>query len=107
MFSQLAKRLDVVVVTRRLSGEDEYGNDVYAEVDVPLDGCQVFPRSSVSENVQARDQVVSGLILLVPASAPVTWWSAVKVGGVKYEVDGDVQPWGRDFLQASLSRVTG
>lgn len=92
---------------------DAYGNDVAgpaAELDVP--GCAVAPRTS-SEDVQARDQVIEGLTVWMPAGTDVRPTDRVRRAGVLYEIDGDAGRWSSPFtgftgpVQVSLSRVTG
>jgi hypothetical protein len=96
-----------------VTGTDAYGNDVHGddvETDVP--GCAVAPRTS-TENVDARDQVIEGLVVYPPAGTDVRATDRVRRGGVLYEIDGDPGEWRSPFtglnspMQLSLRRVTG
>lgn len=92
---------------------DEYGNDVVGaatEIDVP--GCAVAPRTS-SEDVQARDQVIEGLTVWMPAGTDVRPTDRVRRGGLLYEIDGEAGAWSSPFtgfrgpVQVSLTRTAG
>lgn len=102
----------VILHTRTIVGQDEYGNDVIEEVDTAVPGVAVWPRSS-QEAVQAQDQIVSGLWALFPPDHDVTGVDALTARGDRYEVDGEpgryVSPLtGMDAgYQVALKRVEG
>lgn len=97
---------------------DAYGNDVPGaptETDVP--GCGLAPRDSTgagsNEIVQARDTVITGLILYAPWGTDLRATDKIRVGGVLYEVDGQPGSFRSPFtgstgpVVAALQIVTG
>lgn len=102
-----------VVLRRRgaVTGQDAYGNDVFAaDVDETV-SAWFEPRTS-GEDVSAREQQVSGYWVYLPLSAPLGGADAVVIGGVEYQVVGDPgrQPAGfavEGFQLAAVERVTG
>lgn len=107
----------VTLHTRTVVGQDEYGNDVYGETSTPVSGVAVWPRiaaaASGTEQVQAQDQIVSGLWVLFPPEHDVTGVDAMTVRGLRYEADGEPGRYaspltGTDVgYQVALKRVTG
>lgn len=98
--------------------EDGYGNDVPgSNTETDIAGCVVAPRdgnaTSGNEVVQARDQVISGFVVWLPAGTDVRATDRMRVRGVVCEVDGESGHWRSPFtaisspVQVSLSRVTG
>jgi hypothetical protein len=90
------------------------GNDVYVDVDFDLPNCSWEPRQSLfSENVEAAQQTVSGLMLFcADPDAPVNEKDAATIDGVKYEVEGEVARFrgsrlGNDHSAMVLKRVKG
>lgn len=93
---------------------DAYGNDVYEDVPFDLPNCAWEPRQSLSsENVEAAQQTVSGLMLFcADPDAPVTAKDAATIDGVTYEVEGEVARFkgsrlGNDHAAMVLKRVKG
>lgn len=106
---------ETVTIVRRgaVTGQDTYGNDVYAaagETDVP--GCAVAVSSS-SEDVTARDQVSSSATVWPPHGTDIRPTDQMRVRGVLYDVQGTPGDWRSPFtgiaapLQVELSRVVG
>ncbi len=102
----------VTVIDRQVAGEDDYGNDVHADVQTVVDGCAWNPRTS-SENLEAQQQVVSGMMLFCDdPDVPIYPTSAVIIDGTTYEVDGEVGRFtgsrmGNDHAEIPLRLVTG
>ena len=102
----------VTLITRTKTGEDSYGNDVYGETPTDVPGCVVWPTAS-TENVQAEDQVITGLTALLPVGTDVSAIDAVIVAGLRYEVVGDPSSFSSPFsnlnpgIEIRLSKVTG
>lgn len=99
----------VTLIRRTLGTPDSYGNDTHTDSEIPLPGCQVQGRAS-SENVTARDQVVSGKFVYAPRTPAVLATDRVRVGAVIYDVDGDVGTWDEGVLagqEFALTRTTG
>ncbi len=99
------------LVDRTVGDPDEYGNDTHTTVETPVYGCQVQARAS-SEDVQAKDQVVSGWFVYAPPAPAVKSTAQVRIieAGPLWEVDGDVGTWGEGVLagqEFALRRVTG
>jgi len=107
----------VTLVTRTVSGQDAYGNDVFTETSTVVDGCVVWPRdgngTSGNEQVQGKDMVIVGLSLLLPAGTVVTATDRIVVNGLSYEVTGEPGHFSSPFtgldpgVLVGLTRVTG
>lgn len=103
----------VTIVRPGPATQDDYGNDVAGtptEIDVA--GVAVAPRTS-TEDVQARDQVIEGLNVWLPAGTQVLATDRMRVRGVLYEVEGEAGHYRSPFtgftgpVQLSLTRVAG
>lgn len=77
-------------VQRAVTGQDVYGNDVYTDTTVSVDG--VFAPGGSSESTQAGDRVTWQPTLYLPAPAPAVV-DEVTVNGVLYQVDGRPDDW--------------
>ncbi len=55
----------IILITRTVTGQDDYGNDTYGETAEPVEGCSVQPRESVELNGD-RAQVTTGLVVYAP-----------------------------------------
>lgn len=78
----------VVLHARTVSGQDDYGNDVYQDTDTPIDGVPVWPRDS-SELVQSQDTLITGLWCVLPDEVDVFAVDEVTVYGKRWKVDGE------------------
>lgn len=104
----------VTRIRETVTGTDVYGNDTTSETSTVIPNCSWDPRSSLgSENTNAQQQVVSGLMLLCADPAvDIVPTDAIVVEGVRYEVDGEVgrttgSLLGNDHAAVALRRVTG
>lgn len=88
----------VVLHSRTVTGEDEYGNDVYEDTDTPIDNVPVWPRNA-SELVQGQDLLITGLWCVLPSDVDVFAVDEVTVAGKRYKVDGEPG----DFRQSPLT----
>lgn len=104
----------VTLSTRAVSGQDSFGNDVYAVVQSTVDG--VYAPGSSSEQVQGQDVVVTQPTVYLPTGTDVDSVDALTIGGLIYEVDGQpsIWPahpftgWQPEFsVEVRLRRVTG
>ena len=103
----------VVIIRSGPPTQDDYGNDVPgALVETAVAGCAVWPRTT-SEDVQARQQVLEGVSIVLPFGTDVLPTDRVRVRGVLYDVDGDPGEWQSALtgtkagVQVDLTRVTG
>lgn len=102
----------VTLLRRALTGQDQYGNDVYSDTATDLRGCVVVPRNS-SELVQGQDTIIVGLTLYAPAGTALAATDRFSVRGLEYEVDGEPGEYrspltgSRGPVQVALTRVTG
>lgn len=122
----------VALIARAISGEDAFGNDIYAEI---VSACRgVFAPGSSSELIQGQDTVIDKPTVYLPTGTDVSAVDAVipqavtdstgalildgtgKPQGVRYNVDGspDAWPpspfsgWVADFsVVVVLEKVTG
>lgn len=76
-------------VQRTVTGQDDRGNDVFADGTVTVDA--VFAPGGSTEQVQGGDLVVTQptLYLMVPPGVV----DQMTVNGVTYDVDGTPQAW--------------
>ncbi|MFF3928280.1 hypothetical protein [Streptomyces hirsutus] len=109
---------DVVIVRPGPPTEDVYGNDVPGPpVEIPVRGCAVTPRDGSgvggNENTDARDTVITGLILYAPYGTDIRPTDRVRVDGQLYEVIGQPGSFRSPFtgstgpVAAALELVTG
>lgn len=103
----------VTFVTRTVTGQDEYGDDVYTEVQHVVNGCGISPGNS-SEDIQGTASVLSDVILHVPNSNAIGLFDAVILpDGRKYRLTGTPNTWQspftgtRSFMEIPLQVVTG
>lgn len=103
----------VTRIRRAVTGTDAYGNDITSETSTPILECSWDPRSSLGEDTDARQQVISGLMLFCADPAvDILPTDAIEVEGIRYEVDGEVGRYtgsrmGNDHAAVALRRVTG
>lgn len=72
---------------------DAYNNDVPGTpTEIEVSGCGIAPRdntgSGANELTEARDTVISGLILYAPYGTDIRATDRIRVGGELYEVVG-------------------
>lgn len=96
---------------------DDYGNDLYTATNIVVAGCAVWTSdgnaSGANEDVQGRDTVISGLVVVFPVGTAVAAVDQVSVDGVVHDVTGATSSWQSPFTgtavgpQVHLKRVTG
>lgn len=102
----------VTLVSRGgVTGQDEYGNDMYGPV-VRTDYPAWLEQRNGTEDTNAREQSVANMWLFLPLDAPLESVDAVEWDGRTWEVDGEPgrQPGGFEvegYQVAALRRVTG
>lgn len=102
----------VTLVTRSVTGQDAFGNDVYTESSSDVAQVPVWPRGA-TELVQGQDTTITGLSALLPEWTNVAAIDAVIVDGNRYEVDGEPGRFESPFtglnpgVLVNLSRVAG
>lgn len=102
----------VTLVKRTVSGQDDFGNDQYAETLTPVSPCVVQPAGS-NETIQFTDQVSTDLTIFLPYGTDIEAVDSVEVGGTRYDVMGDASVWVSPFsghtapIQIRVTRVTG
>lgn len=103
----------VILITRTVVGQDGDGNDLYGEVQTPLDGCWFDPGGS-SELIQGQETVIRRPQVGLPEGSvlpsPV---DAVIARGIRYPIDGQPQAFHNPFtgwepgIVIQLEGVTG
>lgn len=91
---------ETVQVLTAGTSTDRYNDTVEdwsAPTEVPVDGVGVEPRPSSESNQDARNTVVSGFTLYMPAGVTVTAANRVRVRGEVFLVDGDPAVWRNPF----------
>lgn len=108
----------VVIVRPGPPGEDIYGNDTPGPpTEIPVAGCAVAPRggsgTGSDEMTDARDTVITGLILYAPYGTDIRSTDQVRIGGGLYEVHGQSGSYRSPFtgstgpVVVALELVTG
>ncbi|WP_431980010.1 hypothetical protein [Streptomyces qinglanensis] len=102
---------DTVTVIDLERGEDERGNETWAETERTVSGCNMQPMSS-TEVIEGKAQVITRMRLAGPPDMGLTATSRVRHAGVTYEVDGRPgvhHSYGAvlDHTEAILMEVTG
>ncbi|MFJ8049306.1 head-tail adaptor protein [Streptomyces luteogriseus] len=82
------RRHTVTVIDRVKTGEDDYGADVYEDVERQVADCNMQPVSSTEAN-DNRTQVITRWRLAGPPGMGLTPTSRVRFRGELYEVDGE------------------
>lgn len=103
----------VTFVSRKVTGQDDYGNDVYTEVSQFVSGCAIAPSTS-SEDVQGTASVLTDVILYAPTNTDIGLFDAVILpDGKRYRLTGTPNTWQSPFtgsvsyVQINLQAVTG
>jgi hypothetical protein len=102
----------VTLISRTVSGQDDYNNDVYAETSVDIFPCVVQP-AGTTEAVQWTDQVSTDLAIFMPYGTDIEAVDAVLYNGLRYEVQGKTIDWISPFtgrvspVQIRVSLITG
>lgn len=103
----------VTILSRTVTSQDAYGNDVYTAVETDVPGCAFAPAGSI-ELIQGQNTVIEQptvyLATGTPAPAPT---DRLRVRGDLYDVDGKPQEFHNPFTNNTpgpvvrLERVTG
>jgi hypothetical protein len=103
----------ITLIQRVLSAtKDQYGNDVYTDVQSDVPFCVVAPAIS-TEDIQWTEHVSTDITVFVPAGTVVGPLDAFLINGNKYEVHGDPNQYQSPFsghygpTQIRASKVTG
>jgi hypothetical protein len=102
----------MTLVKRSVSGQDDYGNDIYDETPITVDQC-VFQPAGSSEGLIFADQVSTSDTIFMPYGTDVSALDAIDFDGERYEVTGDVSSWESPFsgrtspIRVAVTRVTG
>lgn len=103
---------ETITLNRRtVSGQDDYGNDIYTTEAVILPNIPVWPSVS-TESVQGQDMVSSDLTAVLPAGTDVAAVDSVQVYGNAYEIVGEAGRYrsplaGTELIEIRLRKVTG
>jgi len=104
--------VNMTLIKRTVSGQDSYGNDVYAETPRVIGNC-VFQPAGSTENLAFTDQVNTSDVIFMPFGTPVGPLDAIEYQGVRYEVVGEVSSWVSPFsgrtspIRINVSKITG
>lgn len=96
---------------REVTGQDQYGDDIYADQDCNVRG--VFVPGGSVELIQGQATVITRPRVFLPAGTDVTAVDAVTVRGRRYDVDGTPSDWRspmtgwRPGIEVPLREVTG
>jgi hypothetical protein len=103
----------VTVITRTVTGQDDYGNDVYSEKSRVVSGCVLSP-GNTSEDIQGTASVLSDVILHAPLGTAIGPYDAVLLSdGQRYRAAGQPKNWVSPFtgssslIEVPLARITG
>jgi hypothetical protein len=103
----------VTFIKRTVTGQDEYGDDVYVETQTAVSGCGISPGNS-SEDIQGTASVMSDVIVHAPPDVSIGLFDAVILpDGRRYRLSGTSNTWVSPFTGTSsfqeipLVMVTG
>ena len=100
----------VSLVRRTVTGQDAFGNDVYAAVSTVVPGA--FAPGGSTEQVQGQDVLITQPTVYLPPGTDVSAVDAIDVAGDRYEVDGSPNHWSNPFtghafgVEVRLKRVS-
>lgn len=103
----------VDLVSRIVSGQDLYGNDIRTETRTSSPGWVLWPSGLGAEQVQGQDIISDALTGLAPMGTLLTAVDRVEVFGKSYEVKGTPYVWVSPFtgttlgVQVQLEAVSG
>lgn len=101
----------VTLITRAVTGQDNYGNDIYGETTSTVVGA--FAPAGSSELVQGQDTVIDRPTVYLPSGTDVSAVDAVQINGDRYQVVGTPNDWSSPFtgwaagVEVRLEKVTG
>src|SRR5215472_1544933 len=97
----------VTVLHRYVSGQDQWGNDVYSYTSENVGPCSIQQASS-RENINFADQAITGVVVYVPWGTQISYLDAIVVDGTTYEVNAEPDHWTSPFSRRSAPiRVQG
>jgi hypothetical protein len=102
----------VTLVRRVETGRDSHGNTIWADSEIPVDGCAVWPTGS-TERIQGQDQTSTRVTVMFPYGTTVLHTDKAKVRGLLYEVTGLPSSWSSPFtttragVEVQMTHVTG
>lgn len=103
----------VTVVSRAVSGKDEYGNDTFSETTQDIPACSVQP-AGTTEDVQFTERLDSTIVVYLPYGTDVESIDALRLpDGTEYEVQGKPNVWASPFsgntapVEVRATKVTG
>jgi hypothetical protein len=87
----------VILVHRKITGTDEFGNDVYTATQQIINGCAVSPGNS-TESFQGTEAIISDIVVHVPPSTEIELpLDQVIIGSEVYNVIGIPKQWSSPF----------
>lgn len=102
----------VTVISRTVSGQDEFGNDTFSETTQDIPYCSVQP-GGTNETTQFTDQLSSEVVVYLPYGTDVEYIDALAIDGDRYEVQGKPNTWASPFsgntapVEVRATKVTG
>lgn len=110
----------VVLIRREVTGQNAGGDDVYGDVETPVAGAIISPRSStgvvsINTDLASRDSVTVGLTVYLPPGTNVEAVDRARVRDRLYEVEAGSEPgiWRSPLtgwfpgVEIALTRTTG
>jgi hypothetical protein len=78
----------VTLLHRTVSGQDQFGNDVYASTPETVTNVAIQPGSH-TERTSFTDQVTTNLQVFLPSGTSIGYLDAIVWNGDTYEISGD------------------
>lgn len=76
------------------TGRDEYGKNTYTPTDTDVPGCGFAPATSIENQAQGQDAVLTPATLYMPTGTDVSAIDSITVPGYgMFEVDGEPEVW--------------
>ena len=112
MLAPLGSGVDIVVISRAVTGRDDYGNDVYSTVETTYSGCGFWPGTAGRNvagsreygDIDSRHSVITRGQVLLPDGAVVNPEDFLRLPSVsdrKWKPTGETQQWKSQLTGAS------
>jgi len=95
-FPSFNNGVTVTLVRKTVTGQDEFGNDVYTSTNVDVWPCSVQPAAS-REVLAFADQITAQITVFFPSNADITYVDAIIWNGNQYEITGVPDQWQSPF----------
>jgi Phage head-tail joining protein len=79
----------ITILHRTVSGQDQFGNDVYKSTPETITGVAIQPGSHTERVGSFTDEVTTSLQVFLPNSTSITYLDAIVWNGDTFEITGE------------------